>query len=138
VRSLDYDASVVEVDEKHNRLRVRSGSLEIEVPVSDIGFKRGKAIDVKRGSVQMDKVDEVSPRISLLGLRVDEALSMLEPFLNHASLTGLSEVTIIHGFGAGILARAVREHLNGHPLVKEFRNGDISEGGAGVTIATLT
>lgn len=138
VKSLDYDASVVEVDEKHNRLRVRSGGIEIEVPVSDIGFKRGRAVRERPSDVRFHCADEtVSSRINLVGLRVDEALSMLEPFLNHASLTGLPEVTIIHGFGTGILARAVREHLNGHPLIKEFRNGEPSEGGGGVTIATL-
>jgi len=46
-------------------------------------------------------------------------------------------VIIVHGFGEGILQRAVREHLKGHPLVKEFRPGAKAEGGAGATIAIL-
>ena len=138
VRSLGYDASVLEVDLRHKRLRVRSGGLEIEVPLSDIGFKTGKSAEVKQEAVHIDHPDEIaSSRMNLVGSRVDEALSRLEPFLNHASLAGLSEVTIIHGFGTGILARAVREHLTGHPLVKNFRSGQQSEGGAGVTVATL-
>jgi DNA mismatch repair protein MutS2 len=84
------------------------------------------------------EADEVVPlRINLIGLRVDEALSRLEPFLNHASLAGLAEVTIVHGYGTGALARAVREHLTRHPLIKTFRKGEPSEGGGGVTIATL-
>lgn len=138
VRSLGYDASVLGVDLRHKRLRVRSGGLEIEVPVSDIGFKTGKSAEVKQEAVHIDHPDEIaSSRMNLVGSRVDEALSRLEPFLNHASLAGLSEVTIIHGFGTGILARAVREHLTGHPLVKNFRSGEQSEGGAGVTVVTL-
>jgi len=138
VRSLGYDASVLEVDLRHKRLRVRSGSIEIEVPVSDIGFKTGKSAEVKPRTVHVERPDEIaSSRINLVGSRVDEALSKLEPFLNHASLAGLSEVTIIHGFGTGILSRAVREHLTGHPLVKHFRIGEQSEGGAGVTVVTL-
>jgi len=138
VRSLGYDASVLEVDLRHKRLRVRSGGMEIEVPVSDIGFKTGKSAEVKPRTVHTERPDEIaSSRINLVGSRVDEALSKLEPFLNHASLAGLSEVTIIHGFGTGILARAVREHLTGHPLVKHFRSGEQSEGGAGVTVVTL-
>ena len=59
-------------------------------------------------------------------MRVDEALSRLEQFLNDATLTGLSEVVIIHGVGTGILAKAVREHISGHPLVSNFRNGQQS------------
>ncbi|MCL4475613.1 MAG: endonuclease MutS2 [Nitrospirae bacterium] len=138
VRSFGYDASVMGVDAKHNRLRVRSGSMEIEVPVADIGFKRGKSAETKGGAVHIERTDEtVSSRLNLVGMRVDEALSKLEPFLNHASLAGLSEVTIIHGFGTGILAKAVRQHLEGHPLVKRFRKGEQSEGGAGVTIVMI-
>ena len=82
--------------------------------------------------------EAVSARVTLIGLRVEEALSRLEPFLNHASLAGLSEVTVIHGLGTGALSRAVREHLEGHPLVKNFRKGEQSEGGNGVTVVTLT
>ncbi len=138
VSSLGYDASVVGVDEKHNRLRVRSGSIDIEVPLSDIGVKKGISVDVKAGPARFIGADEtVSSRINIIGLRVDEALSQLEPFLNHASLAGLSEVTIIHGFGTGILAKAIHEHLDGHPLVKKYRRGEQSEGGAGVTVVTL-
>jgi DNA mismatch repair protein MutS2 len=78
-----------------------------------------------------------SARLNLIGQRVDEALACLEPFLNQASLGELTEAIIVHGFGEGILQRAVREHLKGHPLVKEFRPGVKAEGGAGATVAIL-
>ncbi|HTR45342.1 MAG TPA: endonuclease MutS2 [Thermodesulfovibrionales bacterium] len=137
VGSLGYDASVIEVDRKHATLRVGSGSIEIEVPVSDVALTKGK-ISGKTPLPSLQSADEVvQSRISLIGLRVDEALSRLEPFLNHASLAGLQEVTIIHGFGTGALSRAVKEHLTGHPLVKSFRKGEQAEGGGGVTIATF-
>lgn len=138
VRSFGYDASVVDIDAKRKRVRVRSGSLEIEVPAADIGFRRGKPAGTKGGTVNIEPAGEtVASRLNLVGMRVDEALSLLEPFLNHASLAGLMEVTIIHGFGTGILAKAVREHLDGHPLVKHFRKGENSEGRGGVTVVTL-
>ncbi len=138
VRSFGYDAAVVGIDAKHGRLRVRSGSVEIEVPAEDIGFRRGKSVETKRGAVQAEVTGSTVPsRLNLVGMRVDEALSRLEPFLNHASLASLPEVTIIHGFGTGVLAKAVREHLEGHPLVKQFRKGEQAEGGGGVTIVTL-
>jgi DNA mismatch repair protein MutS2 len=75
--------------------------------------------------------------LNIVGLRVDEAVSKLEPFLNHASLVNLNEVTIIHGIGKGILLKAVRDYLKGHPLVEKFRKGEISEGGNGVTIVKM-
>ncbi|MGD0885959.1 MAG: endonuclease MutS2 [Thermodesulfovibrionales bacterium] len=138
VRSLGYDASVIEVDKKHNRLRVCAGGMEITVPFSDIGFKKGTSFPARKGAASLDKMDTpVSSKINLVGLRVDEALSRLEPYLNHASLAGLAEITIIHGFGMGILSKAVHEHLDGHPLITQYRSGELSEGGAGVTVATL-
>ncbi len=138
VTSLGYDAPVIEVNRKNNRLKVMAQNMEVEVPISDIRFKRGKSMPEARVSVQSAKADEaVSSRINLVGLRVDEALSRLEHFLNHASLSELREVTIIHGVGKGLLMKAIREHLTEHPLIKNFRSGTTEEGGIGVTVATI-
>lgn len=139
VRSLGYDATVAEVLPRHDRLRVRAGNMELEVPVSEAEIKKGKVVPVVRHDNDRTGVSKemISSRINLIGLRVDEAISKLEPFLNHAALAGFNEVTIIHGIGKGLLARAVKEHLEGHPLVANFRRGEQSEGGAGVTVARL-
>ncbi|MFI5294493.1 MAG: endonuclease MutS2 [Thermodesulfovibrionales bacterium] len=139
VRSLGYDASVLKIISRYQRIRVAAGDKEIEIPMTDVGLRRGKPIGKDALQVMTDSGDEsVSTKITLIGMRVEEALSKLEPFLNHASLAGLSEVTVIHGLGTGALSRAVREHLEGHPLVKKFRKGEQSEGGNGVTVVTMT
>lgn len=75
--------------------------------------------------------------MKIIGMRVDEALPELERFLNHASLEGNGEVRVIHGKGTGTLRRAVRDYLDGHPLVLEFRKGEQFEGGDGATVVTL-
>lgn len=139
VRSLGYDATVLEVLPRHDRLRVRAGNMEIEVPVSDTAGKKGTGfVSGQAKTVASETQDEeITTKIRLVGLRVEEALSELEPFLNHAALAGFQEVVIIHGIGKGLLARAVREHLHRHPLVKSYRKGEQTEGGAGVTIVTL-
>jgi DNA mismatch repair protein MutS2 len=138
IRSLGCDAEVLAVMLKQNRIKVRAEGREIEVPISDVGYKEGKSSLHKKTTSSKTGFQELSPsRINLIGQRVDDALSLIEPFLNHASLDGLAEVTIVHGIGTGILARAVRDFLKGHPLVKIFRKGDRSEGGEGVTIARL-
>ncbi len=137
VKSLGYDAPVIKINRKLGRIKVRAGSIEIELSAADIGFKKGKG-PRRSEEVKPERPDEMVPsRINLVGLRVDEALSRLEPFLNHASLAGFTEVTIIHGFGTGTLSRAVRGHLDRHPLIKSHRGGERSEGGDGVTVAVL-
>ncbi len=139
VRSLGYDGAVSGIMPNAGRVKVISGSKEVLVPLSDIRIKKGRTPGEKKGKiVQQDLSDEmVASRINLIGMRVDEALSRLEPFLNHAALAGCSEVTIVHGYGTGALGRAVREHLTGHPLVNKFRHGEPSEGSGGVTVVTL-
>jgi DNA mismatch repair protein MutS2 len=129
---------VLAVFSKQNRIKVRAEGREIEVPITDVGFKQGKSEWRKKASSSsLGFSESASSRINLIGQRVDDALSLIEPFLNHASLDGLQEVTLVHGIGTGILARAVRDFLKSHPLVKGFRKGDRSEGGEGVTLARL-
>ncbi len=139
VQSLGYDGTISGIMAQADRVKVISGSKEILVPISDIRIKKGRALAEKKELTQQHHApDETVPsRINLVGMRVDEALSRLEPFLNHASLAGFREVTIIHGYGTGILAKAVREHVTRHPLVKQFRHGEPSEGAGGVTVVTL-
>lgn len=136
VRSIGYDATVVKIDRRHNRLRLKAGNRDIEVPVSDISLKRGKLLE---SNIFVEKTgeaeEEVTSVLNLIGLRVDDALSSLESFLNHASLYGLEEVTIIHGIGTGALLKAVRNYLTGHPLVNQYRSKSQFEGG--VTIVTM-
>jgi DNA mismatch repair protein MutS2 len=138
VKSIGYDAEVLTIDRKHNHLKVKVGSKDIEVPISDISHSKRKYPEKKIYGYTMQREEEAIPfQLKIVGLRVDEALSRLEPFLNHASIADINEVTIIHGVGTGALLKAVRSYLKEHPLVKEFRRGEISEGGNGVTIVKM-
>jgi DNA mismatch repair protein MutS2 len=85
----------------------------------------------------VEAIEDGERELKLIGLRVDEALDLLESFLNHASLGGLREVRVIHGLGTGRLRNAVREHVARHPLVEEYRAGEPHEGRDGATVVTL-
>jgi DNA mismatch repair protein MutS2 len=75
--------------------------------------------------------------LNLIGQRVDDALEASDKFLDRALLEGKAAVRIIHGFGTGVLRKAIREHLRKHPAVKSWRPGGENEGGDGATIAVL-
>ncbi|MDD2583112.1 MAG: Smr/MutS family protein, partial [Desulfuromonadaceae bacterium] len=75
--------------------------------------------------------------IKLIGMRVEEALAELEPFISHAHAAGLREVRVIHGIGTGRLRDAVREELGRHPLVEGYRPGEPHEGRDGATVVKL-
>ncbi|HEY3308400.1 MAG TPA: endonuclease MutS2 [Desulfuromonadaceae bacterium] len=141
VASLGHDGLILSIDERHNKARVRAGSMEVEVAFSDLGvpLKREKRpVRKPEQSVwKIESADSEEREIKLIGLRVEEALDQLEPFLNRAALAGIQEVRIIHGLGTGRLRDAVREHLARHPLVEEYRSGAPHEGREGATVVKL-
>jgi len=75
--------------------------------------------------------------LKVIGKRVEEALPLVDKFLDDATLSGLQTVRVIHGHGTGALRRAVAELLDGHPHVAGFRAAAHQEGGTGVTVVQL-
>ena len=81
--------------------------------------------------------DALRTEINLIGRTVDEATDELETYLDRAFLAGLPSVRIIHGHGAGILRRGVREFLKTHPHVATIAEAPQNEGGQGATLVEL-
>ncbi len=75
--------------------------------------------------------------LNLLGYRVDEALAMVDKYLDNALLAKVSKVRIVHGVGTGALRTAVQSYLKTNKLVKNYYYGLQSEGGLGATIVEL-
>jgi len=88
-------------------------------------------------TVTSDSTDEMRMEINLIGRTVDEATEELEKYLDRAFLAGLPRVRIIHGHGAGILRRGVREFLKSHPHVATLAEAPQNEGGQGATLVEL-
>lgn len=141
LRSLGHNALVLQLLPKQGRARVRSGSMELEVVLGDLGAPRNKSADKSvrppRHDWKVEAAGNEEHELKLIGLRVAEALDQLEIFLSHASLSGFAEVRVIHGLGSGALRQAVREHLAHHQLVEAFRPGTAHEGRDGATVVTL-
>ncbi len=91
----------------------------------------------KNVTVTSANTDDIRMEINLIGRTVDEATEELEKYLDHAFLAGLPRVRIIHGHGAGILRRGVREFLKSHPHVATITEAPQNEGGQGATLVEL-
>ena len=96
--------------------------------------RRQKGVHV---SVTSANTDEMRAEINLIGRTVDEATGELEKYLDRAFLAGLERVRVIHGHGAGILRRGVREFLKNHPHVAGIEEAPQNEGGQGATLVEL-
>jgi DNA mismatch repair protein MutS2 len=88
-------------------------------------------------TVTSANTDDLRMEINLIGRTVDEATGELEQYLDRAFLAGLERVRIIHGHGAGVLRRGVREFLKGHPHVAGIEEAPQNEGGQGATLVEL-
>src|SRR5207247_9619263 len=76
-------------------------------------------------------------QLDLRGARADEALAVMDRYLNDAAVAGISRLRIVHGKGTGALRTAIRAALADHPLVRSHEPAGPSEGGEGATIVTL-
>ena len=75
--------------------------------------------------------------LKLIGKQTDEAVELVDKFLDEAFLNGLTELRIIHGHGTGALRRAIADLLTGHPHVARFKTAPQDQGGSGATIVEL-
>lgn len=96
--------------------------------------RRNKGVHV---TVSSESTDDMRMEINLIGRTVDEATEELEKYLDRAFLAGLPRVRVIHGHGAGILRRGVRDFLKSHPHVAGIAEAAQNEGGQGATLVEL-
>jgi len=148
VRSIGSEGIISTLGESDAEVQV--GSLRIRAKLVDLARKSDEpAIDDDAPqTVKQRKSSEppsthhpstVSPglELDLRGQRTEDALAMLESYLDKAYLSGMPFVRIIHGKGTGKLRQEVRAALKGHPQVTSFEEGHPSEGGDGVTVAKM-
>jgi DNA mismatch repair protein MutS2 len=83
------------------------------------------------------RASSISPEVSLLGMTTDEAVLVLDKYLDDARLAHLTTVRVVHGKGTGALRGAVWNYLRRQKWVKSYRLGDFGEGDAGVTVVSL-
>ena len=108
-----------------------------EPAISGPGMDLMKKNNTGSGKIKMSKSFSVSPEVNLIGMTVDEAIPVLDKYLDDAYLAHLPKVRVVHGRGTGALKAGVHKHLKKLKSVKEFRLGDFGEGDTGVTIVTF-
>ena len=126
-------ATVLEI--KGKKARVQAGAAEVEVPLSKLAaVKRREPERVQSVQIKVSRPVGVPSSIMVRGMTIDEALPMVEQYLDQAYRAGYDSVTVIHGRGEGILRREVQDLCKRLPYVVEHNLGGPGEGGYGVTI----
>ncbi len=118
---------------------VAAGSLRLRVPATQLR----PAPESTESPIRSDRpvirgsASSVPLQLDIRGARADEALEVLDRYLNDAAVAGIGRLRIVHGKGTGALRTAIRAALSGHPLVRTQEPAGPSEGGDGATIVTL-
>ena len=118
---------------------VAAGSLRLRVPATQLRPAPEPAETPIRSDrpVIRGSASSVPLQLDIRGARADEALEVLDRYLNDAAVAGIGRLRIVHGKGTGALRTAIRAALSGHPLVRTQEPAGLSEGGDGATIVTL-
>lgn len=141
VISLGLDGTIVGKPDNKGNVFVQCGIIKSKVHISDLTPGKEEEIKVPdrmrnhSGKIKMSKSMHVSTEIQLLGMTTDEAIAVLDKYLDDAYVAHLPSVRIVHGKGTGALRKAVSDHLRRQSYIKSFRLGEFGEGDAGVTIA---
>lgn len=128
---------------KNNKVLVQVGTNKLNIDISNLELDHSSTSDKEQikstsaSAITNIKNKAVSSEINLIGFNVDEAISVLDKFLDDCYLSSLNQVHIIHGKGTGKLRSGIHTYLRKHPHVKSFRLGTFGEGEAGVTVIEL-
>jgi DNA mismatch repair protein MutS2 len=142
VSSLNRNGVVASVNEAEQRAEIIIGAMKVQAAFRDLEQvqerteKEPAAPARKHASGQKPSGQPVS-RVTVVGMRVDEALPVVDKAIDQALLHGADTLEIIHGVGTGRLMKAIREHLNDHRCVSSFTSGDATAGGAGITVVEI-
>jgi len=130
-----------EVRVKALRFREKLDNLELVEVQSSSKSQEGKLEKLRRSSLTQVHLKDSEPRvqseINVIGKTTDEAVDLVDKFLDEASLASLSEIRIVHGHGTGALRRAITDLLKDHPHVGTFIAAPQDQGGSGAMIVQL-
>ncbi len=141
IKDLNQVATLVSFPDGKGFCEVQIGLIKTKVKAQKLALTDKKPNKtLKKLQVSFDDFHasaNFSPRVDLRGMRVDEALDVLEKRLDMASLRNIREITVIHGHGTGALKSAVRSYLGDSPYVAKYRAGEQNEGGDGISIVDI-
>lgn len=140
VSNLNKVGTVLSLPNKSKQVQVQIGSAKLNVKTSNIyePIKDSKKATTSYGkSYSSFKSKSISPEINVIGYNVEEAVFIIDKYLDDCYISKLNTIRIVHGKGTGILRKGIHDFLKNHPHVKNYRLGTFGEGEMGVTIVEL-
>ena len=142
LNKLNLEGVVLSLPNRSNEVKMQVGNAQMNIKFKDLSIVN-KPIKTNtknsKGSVSFsnNKSQSASSEINVIGLTVDEAVPIIDKYLDDCSMAKLDHVRIIHGKGTGKLRDGIITFLKKNPHVKSYRPGTFGEGEMGVTVVYL-
>lgn len=140
ITTLKQDATIISLPNKSNQVQVQVGNVKMMANISNITKSNISNKDKKNyssSSYKTNKTKHATTEINVIGYNVDEAIFVIDKYLDDCVLSKLSNIRIVHGKGTGTLRKGIHKYLQTSKYVKSFRLGTFGEGEMGVTIVEL-
>ena len=129
---------VYSLPDKSNEIKLQVGSIYMNAKLEDLSPVKASSNKNKKSnsniSYSNNKAQSVASEINVIGLNVDEALPIVDKYIDDCYMAHLEHARIVHGKGTGKLREGIHAFLRKHPHIKSFRLGTFGEGEMGVTI----
>ena len=142
VSNLNSEGVIISNISKDDTVQVQIGVMKMKIDIKYLQEVSKSSTNAKSKNYDYTgrsslKSQSVSPEINLLGLTVDEAIPLIDKYLDNCYMAKLSPVRIVHGKGTGALRNGIHHYLKTNKLIDSFRLGTFGEGEMGVTIVNL-
>ncbi len=142
IPTLNQTGIVITLPNKSNQVQLQIGNAKMNFDIKKLIKSNKPAINthttLPKSTHTPNKSMKISSEINVIGLNVDEALPIIDKYLDDCALSNLPTVRIVHGKGTGALRKGIHNFLKSHPHVKSYRLGTFGEGEMGVTIVELS
>ena len=146
VSTLGSDGVIVSNISKDDTVQVQIGIMKMKIDIKNLYESKSENHTSKKSNIGSSgkvlgnssfKAQTVKPEINVLGLTVDEAVPLIDKYIDDCFVAKLSPIRIVHGKGTGALRNGIHRYLKNNKFVGSFRLGTFGEGEMGVTIVSL-
>lgn len=135
--------TVISLPNKSNEVQIQIGNTKMNISLSNLNKTKKTLTNENFSTTKVNrnngsKSKYISPEINVIGQNVDEAIYIIDKYLDDCTISNISPIRIVHGKGTGKLREGIHAFLKKHPHVKSFRLGTFGEGEMGVTVVELT
>ena len=140
VSTLGQNGTVLSKISKSKEVQVQIGSIKTNVNIKYLEEPKKLKNDINKipsssaNYSSISKTRTINSEINVIGLTVDQALPLIDKFIDDCFLAKLKTARIVHGKGTGKLREGIHSYLKKNKRVKSFRIGTYGEGEMGVTI----